>query len=92
MFDCGSELPGHEFKNTLTEEENGILSKPVTSGKTQANSIIKRIHQVLGKFIQNFELDNNYVYEDESWKVILVASSFANHYMFHKTIKDHLTN
>ena len=64
----------------------------MTARNPQANYTIERIHQVLGNFIQISELDNNYVYEDESWKGILVSESFANHSRFHETVQNHLTN
>ena len=79
MFDCRSEFPGHEFKNTLIEEENGIIDKSATIGKPQANYIMEWIHQVISNFIQIFELDNNYEYDDEPYKGILVAEYFATH-------------
>ena len=47
MYDCGSEFLGHEFKNTLIEEEYGVLAKPATAENLIAKSIIKRIHNVL---------------------------------------------
>ena len=53
MFACRSELPGHQTKNTLIEEEYGIPAKTATAGNPQANSIIDQIQQVLGNFIQN---------------------------------------
>ena len=56
-YDCGSELLGHEIKNTLIEEECIILAKTATRGNPQANSIIKRIHQLLANLIHIFELE-----------------------------------
>ena len=53
MFACRSELPGHQTKNTLIEEEYGIPAKTATAGNPQANSIIDQIQQVIGNFIQN---------------------------------------
>ena len=57
MYDCGSEFLGHELKNTLTEEEYGIIAKPATAGNPQANYIIKRVHYILENLIQTFELE-----------------------------------
>ena len=85
-------IPRSRFKNTLIGEENGILAKPSTTGKPQASYIIERINQVLGNFIQMFELDNNNVYEDWSLRGILVAEPFATHSRFNKTIQNHPTN
>ena len=76
MYDCGSEFLGHEFKNTLTEEEYGIISKPDTAGHPQDKSIIKKTHQVSENLICTFDMDKHYVEEDIPWKGILEAADF----------------
>ena len=67
-YDCRYEFLGIEFKNTLIEEEYGIIAKPETSGNPQANYTIKIIHQVLANLIRTFDLNKNYVDEDDPWK------------------------
>ena len=63
-------------KSSLIKEEYDIPSKPATAGKPHIFSIIDRIHQVLGNFIQMFELDKYFVSEDKSLKGILVIAYF----------------
>ena len=53
-----------------------FFTKPATAGKPHIFSIIDRIHQVLGNFIQMFELDKYFVSEDKSLKGILVIAYF----------------
>ena len=87
MYYHGRSSLGHEFKNSLIEDEYGILKKPETAGSLQANYISKRIHQVLANLVRRFELDNNYVDEDDPWKGILVTSAFNILCSFHTTNK-----
>ena len=47
-YDIGGEFFGHEFKNSLIENEYGIKANPDSPGKPQANEIIERIYQVIG--------------------------------------------
>ena len=39
-YDQGGELLGHEFKNTLIENEYGFKTKPASPGNPQVNAII----------------------------------------------------
>ena len=88
-YDHGSEFLGHKFKNSLIEEEYVILTKPATAGNPQAESIIKRIHQLLANLILTFDLDKNYADEDEPWKLILLAAAFSIRSTFHPPNKNH---
>jgi hypothetical protein len=45
-----------------------------THKQTQANAIVERVHQVIGNIIRTFELESNYLDEDDCWKGILSAS------------------
>ena len=53
----------------------------------QANAIVERIHQVIGNIIQTFELENNYLDEENPWKGILSATAFAVRSTFHTTLQ-----
>ena len=36
--------------------EYGITAKPITSVNTMSNAVLKRIHQVLGNLVRNFNI------------------------------------
>ena len=43
--------------------------------------------QVIGNIIQTFELETNYLDEDDPWKGILSATAFAVWSTFHTTLQ-----
>ena len=53
----------------------------------QDNYIIKNIHHGIAHLVMTFELDNNYVDEDDPWKKILAAESFVICSKLHTTNK-----
>ena len=55
----------------MIRDECGIISKASAVVNLQDNYIIRCIHQVIVIVIIIFELDNNYIDEDNPWKVIL---------------------
>jgi transposase InsO family protein len=85
-FDRGKEFMGEEFKRMLIEDY-GIKRKPITVRNPQANAIIERIHQVIGNMIRTFELEDNYLDEEDPWKGILSATAFAVRSTLHTTLK-----
>jgi len=84
IFDRGSEFIGHDFKEMVTNDY-GIKKKPITTRNPQANAIIERVHQVLGNIIRTFELEENYLDEDDPWSGILSAAAFAVRTTYHTT-------
>ena len=53
-------------------------------GNLKYNYIIKQIHQVLGNVIRMTKIGNdNCVFEDDPWKLILVASDFSVCFTLH---------
>jgi hypothetical protein len=42
-----------------------------------ANAIVERVHQVIGNIIHTFELQDNCLDEEDTWKGILSATVFA---------------
>jgi hypothetical protein len=50
---------GSEFKSVFKEmcDNLGIKCRPTTSFNPLGNSIIDRIHQVMGNMLRSFELD-----------------------------------
>jgi hypothetical protein len=85
-FDRGGEFIGHEFQNMI-KNDYGIKKKPITVRNPQANAIVERIHQVIGNIIRTFELQENYLDEDDPWKGILSATAFAVRATYHTTLK-----
>ena len=50
-YDQGSEFIGHDFRKFRIEMEYGITAKPITLVNPTSNSILERIHQVLGNLV-----------------------------------------
>ena len=65
-FDRGSEFIGKDFQRMI-KEDYGIKARPITIRNPQANAIVERIHQVIGNIIRTFELEDNYLDEDDPW-------------------------
>jgi hypothetical protein len=53
----------------------------------QANATVERIHQVFGNIVQTFELEGNYLGEDDPWKGILSATVFAVQQIFRTSVQ-----
>jgi exonuclease VII small subunit len=85
-YDRGSEFIGKEFQKMI-KEEYGVKCKPITVRNPQANAIVERVHQVIGNIIRTFELENNYLTEDNPWKGILSATAFAVRSTYHTTLQ-----
>ena len=68
-------------------EDYGIKKKPITVRNPQANAIVERIHQVIANIIQTFELEENYLDEDDPWKGVLSATAFAVRSTYHTTLR-----
>ena len=83
-FDRGSEFVGHDFQDMI-KNDYGIKAKPISVRNPQANAIVERIHQVIGNIIRTFELQTNYLDEDNPWKGILSAAAFAVRSTYHTT-------
>jgi hypothetical protein len=77
------------FHAELEEESHQklIKGKSITIRNPQANAIVERVHQVIGNIIQTFELESNYLDEDDTWKGILSTTAFAVRSIFHESSK-----
>jgi len=84
-YDRGSEFIGKDFQKMI-KNDYGIKGKPITVRNPQANAIVERVHQVIGNIIRTFELETNYLDEDDPWKGILSATAFAVRSTFHTTL------
>ena len=85
-YDRGSEFIGKDFQKMI-KEDYGITAKPITVRNPQANAIVERIHQVIANMICTFELEDNYLDEDDPWKGILSATAFAVRSTYHTTLQ-----
>ena len=54
MYDQGSEFIRHDFRKYLIEMVYWILSQPSTLTNPTFNTILERIHQVMGKPVQEY--------------------------------------
>jgi len=85
-YDRGSEFIGKDFQKMI-RDDYGVKGKPITVRNPQANAIVERVHQVIGNIIRTFELEGNYLDEDDPWKGILSATMFAVRSTFHTTLQ-----
>jgi len=67
------------------KKEYGIKVKKATTANPQANSIIERVHQVIGNLIRSAQPQD--AEEDDPWKGILAATAFAVRSTYHTTLK-----
>ena len=56
MYDQEYEFIGNEFRKYLIEREYGITAKPSTLRNPTSNTILERIHQVIGNLLQTFNI------------------------------------
>jgi hypothetical protein len=48
---------------------------------------VERVHQVIGNIIRTFELQDNYLDEDDPWKGVLSATAFSIRSTYHTTLR-----
>ena len=71
----------------MIKQDYGIKGNPITVRNPQANAIVERFHQVIGSIIRTFELETNYMDEENPWKGISSATAFAVRSTFHTTLQ-----
>ena len=75
------------FTKCIKEEYN-VKVKPTTVRNPQANSILERIHQVIGNMIKTFQIYNrDDMDEEDPWSGILAAVMFALRSTYHTTLE-----
>jgi hypothetical protein len=72
----------------MIKEDYGVKAKPITVRNPQANAIVERVHQVIGNIIHTYELEKNYLDDNDPWKGILSATVFAVQFSFHTTLQN----
>ena len=85
-YDRGNVFLGHNLHKTILCNY-GIKGKPITVRNPQANAIVEQIHQVIGNITRTFELESNYLDEEDPWMGILAAITFAVRFTYHTTLK-----
>jgi hypothetical protein len=65
----------------------GIKCRPTTSYNPQGNSIIERIHQVMGNMLRAFELEKREPDPDDPWNELLQACAFGIRSTCHTTLQ-----
>jgi transposase InsO family protein len=80
---------GSEFKSVFKEMCDNLRIKcsPTTYYNPQGNSVIERIHQVMGNMLRAFELEDRELYPDDPWNEFLQACAFAIMNTFHTTLQ-----
>ena len=85
-FDKGSEFKA-EFA-AMIEEEYGIEKRGISPRNPQANSVLERIHQVIGNMIKTFRIyDREDLDEQDPWSGILAAIMFGIRATYHTTLE-----
>ena len=75
------------YISTFLLEKTWEITIHVMYPRVVCQKIVERVHQMLGKLIRSFELqDNPYLDLDDPWLGILAAASFAMHSMHHNTL------
>ena len=85
-YDRGNEFLGHEF-HKMVLCDYGIKGKQISVKNPQVYAIVEQIHQVIGNIIRTFELESNYLDEEDPWTGILAATAFAVRSTYHTTLK-----
>ena len=73
---------------TMIVEEYGIKKRGISPRNPQANSILERIHQVIGNMIKTFKVyDREDLEEQDPWSGILSAIMFGVRATYHTTLE-----
>ena len=82
-FDNGSEFK-MEFQDLC--KNMGLTKKTSLPWNPQSNSILERVHQVLGDCLRTFNLDNKELNPDHPFEEFLTASAYAIRCAYHTTL------
>jgi transposase InsO family protein len=82
IFDNGGEFK-HVFRTMC--ENYGIQHRPTTSYNPQANSVLERIHQVLGNMLRTQRIEDTLSIA-QPWENFLAAAAWAIRSTYHTTL------
>eukprot|EP00957_Ditylum_brightwellii_P081823 6224995-Ditylum_brightwellii.AAC.1 len=71
----------------MVASDNGVRKKHITPRNYQANSIIERIHQTIGKMTRSSEVYDTEIDVNDPWTRILSVVMFATRAMVHTTMQ-----
>ena len=69
----------------MIENEYSIKTKPAPPGNPQANTILERIHQVLGNLVRTYNIQEVYIVDAGLWMGITAVVAFAVRSTYHMT-------
>ncbi len=80
---------GKEFKWLFADlcDNYGLTQKPTTEYNPQGNSILERVHQVLGNSLRTFELENQDLPKENPFEPFLTATAYAIRSTYHTTLQ-----
>ena len=80
---------GSEFKSIFKAmcKAYGMTRKKTTSYNPQGNSIIERVHQVLGNMLRTFELEEQELETRDPFSSVLSAAAYAIRSTYHTTLE-----
>ena len=80
---------GSEFKAVFKEmcDNFGIKCRPTTSYNPQGNSIIERVHQVMGNMLRAFEVEERDLDPINPWDEFLQACAYGIRSTYHTTLQ-----
>ena len=84
MFDRGAKFMA-EFSK-MCHNDYGLKRKPITTRNPQSNTIIERIHKLIGNIIRTFDVSN--IVNNDPWSGILAATKFAVRANYHTTLQE----
>eukprot|EP00957_Ditylum_brightwellii_P182922 13933793-Ditylum_brightwellii.AAC.1 len=85
VLDRGTEIMT-EFTDMIASDY-GVMKKPITARNPQANSIIERVHQIIGNMIRSIEVHDTNIDEKDPWTGILSVVRFTTRATVHTTIQ-----
>ena len=79
---------GNEFKSSFLQlcKEYGIHPSITTAYNPQGNSVIERVHQVLGNMLRASNIETIELYIDDRWSSILSSIAWAVRTTYHTTL------
>ena len=82
-FDGGSEFKA-EFRELC--DNMGLRKKPSGAWNPQSNSILERVHQVLGDSLRTFNLEERDLHPQDPFEEFLTATAYAIRSSHHSTL------
>lgn len=85
IYDKGHEFTAKEFQELF--QSYGIDGARATTENPQANSVVERVHGVLGDMLRTFQLEHNEINPMDPWSDYLAAAAWAIRATYHTTLQ-----